>query len=266
MAASAILATAAAVGAGLQREIATLTGSGSWLGSDGSGRGSSSGVDFFGGTPAAAIPSKNVTMLAMISSKVGKGRDLTSPFSDDSAGAFIGASSACSSVSSGCGSGCGSVCSSGRSSSERYQAPPSPLIGVSKEQTSDHGADHKVTSSASDKQQVLQQLQQQRAGGGCMPAAAAGAEAAAVASGRQQRQPLIIVHAATSTTYPATAYEAYNTTVDFLKAHPSPVCLLLGGARRLSYMAPTWQPSEGMVKFWKVYNWIKVAVVCFLLR
>jgi hypothetical protein len=101
-------------------------------------------------------------------------------------------------------------------------------------------------------------------------AAAARAAAAAAASPPSKSssapQPLIIVHAATSTTYPATVYEAYNTAVDFLRAHGSPVSILFGGARYLPSMPPTWRPSPQMVGFWKVYNWVKVAIVCFLLR
>jgi hypothetical protein len=80
------------------------------------------------------------------------------------------------------------------------------------------------------------------------------------------RPPLMIVHAATSTTYPSIVYEAYNATVDFLKAFGAPTSILVGGARWLPYMPPTWRPSPRMVEFWKVYNRIKVEAVCFLLR
>ncbi|KAI8467766.1 MAG: male sterility protein-domain-containing protein [Monoraphidium minutum] len=98
------------------------------------------------------------------------------------------------------------------------------------------------------------------------PAAAPRAAAAGAASPVAAPRPLLVVHAATSTTYPTNMYEAVGTCTDFLRANPSPVCLLAGGTRGLRPLPPGWEPSAAWVRFWRLYNWIKVVLVCFLLR
>jgi hypothetical protein len=83
---------------------------------------------------------------------------------------------------------------------------------------------------------------------------------------RRRGEPLLVVHATTGATYPSCASEAINSCIDFLKAHPSPNCLLVGGTRWLAHLPAGWQPDQRWVAFWRLYNWAKVALVCLLLR
>jgi hypothetical protein len=208
--ASAILATAAAVARGLQREIAAATGSGAW-------------VSELARPTAATVPS---TLRVSTNASPLKGahhaRKLSMNSLSDDAASLIGAGSA----HGGSGSG-----ASGSGS-------PTPLSGVSEEEESSEESSPCATP----------------------------AKAAVAAGPRRTDQPLLIVHATTSTTYPAIVYEAYNTAVDFLRVHGCKTSILVGGARGLPNMPPTWRPSPELVKFWKFYNGVKVAIVCFLLK
>ncbi|GBF97474.1 hypothetical protein Rsub_10397 [Raphidocelis subcapitata] len=221
--ASAILATAAAVAAGLQREIAAATGCGAWAG--GAGEPAALALARAAGSVTAALP-------ASLSALAGKRAPSLGAFSDDSAISLIAAGA----PRAGAGS---ASCSDGSRS---------PLSGVSEEEPeADEGSAPATPARA---------LSPKAGAGG---AAGAGAGAAGA--------PLLIVQAATSTTYPSGVYEAYNTTVDFLRTHGAPSSILIGGAKALPYMPPSWStPSLRAVRFWRVYTGIKVAIVCFLLR
>jgi len=230
MVASAILATAAAVARGLSAEITAATGSGAWV--NGQGRPTAT-------TTPTTLTASALAALAVKGGAAGAhGRKLSmnSAFSDD------GASLICA----------GSVNGSGPSGS----GTPTPLSGVSEEE---EGESDEASPNSSPRPSLP-------AGSPPVSKGAAATVAAAAVATKRTLQPLLIVHAATSTTYPAIVYEAYNTAVDFLRVHGCSTSILVGGARALPNMPPTWRPSPNMVKFWRVYNGIKVAIVCFLLR
>jgi hypothetical protein len=219
--ASAILATAAAVGAGLQRELSAATGSGAWL-TPAAARGHAAAVAArraavgAGGAAAAACGGGAPGKAGLLHARNGS----LSAFTDDTAIGLIAAARAPPRCCGASGSGSGELSPTARSSED-----PDAL--------------------AAPDQSRGRALATPPKGGA--PAAAAAAAAGRLGAGGPA-QPLLIVHATTSTTYPATVYEAYNTAVDFLKAHGSPNSMLVGGARWLPNMPPTWRPSPRMVQ------------------
>lgn len=271
MVASSILATAAAVACGTSGDIARATGSGLWMGTHG---GPVSGAAVVQAHVAGA-PRGLASPLMVLASKGAHGRQpsLTSSFTDDTALVLLGGGSSGGS----CCPRCGRSSRSSNGPPDVADLSPTSLSPTSLSGVSEEGIDQMVGEDAP----LLPQQQQRAAvgsGTGSAPASRAGtpsslddkccacrADSGAAAAGAGA-QPLLIVHATTSTTYPATIYEAYNTTVDFLRAHPSPVSILFGGSKYQPYMPPTWQPNERMLKVWRLYNWIKVAIVCFCLR
>jgi hypothetical protein len=243
--ASAILATAAAVGAGLQSELAAATGSGAWVPAlRAGGRGAGAAATLAaprGAGPAAAAGGGGAAAPAGKAGLLHARSISLSAFTDDT---MVGSLIPAGGRSSGGASGSGELSPTARSSDD-----PDHLAALDQNAPKPRPGPGAATPPKA-----------------ATPAAAAGALPPPRLAGGAAAQPLLIVHATTSTTYPATVYEAYNTAVDFLRAHGSPVSILVGGARFLPNMPPGWEPSPGMVKFWKVYNWVKVMIVCFLLR
>ncbi|KAI8468986.1 MAG: male sterility protein-domain-containing protein [Monoraphidium minutum] len=252
LAASAILATAAAVACGLQSEIASLTGSGTWMGT-GAGANRICGAGPTGAAAAEALLPSPLAMLAAGKKPFARKMSMLSTFTDDTALALIGAGSA-----AGVNSPGGSTGSRG--------ASPSALSGASDEacELSSDDAEHAAAAAAAAAAANC------GAPGAPPPASPAPAKGAPPPLGGGARarppQPLLIVHAATSTTYPSNVYEAYNVTADFLRAHPSPISINVGSTRGQQWMGPGWLPSQSAVAFWRFYNWVKVVIVCFLLR
>ncbi|KAF8055926.1 fatty acyl-CoA reductase [Scenedesmus sp. PABB004] len=75
--------------------------------------------------------------------------------------------------------------------------------------------------------------------------------------------PLLIVHAATSSTYPLTLMEGWNYNLDFFDAHPQPFRITLGA---LPPMPPSFVPSEAAVLACRRRIWWKVWAIAGLLR
>ena len=221
----AILATAAAVAAGLQREIAAATGCGA--------RASELGAPAATGAPSTL---QSASATGSPTKRYG-GASAAEPSDDPDGGASrIGAGAA----------------------AESPEFAASPLSGAS----ADDGAFARGSPRRTTRRAAAAAAAAVAANGGVVAARASGAADGAAAGA----PPMLIVHAATGTTYPAVVYETYNTAVDWLKAHGAKNTLLVGGARGLSYMPPTWRPNLRMIPFWRFYNYVKVALVYYLLR